>query len=1067
MVAYRMLGALEATEDGVSADLGPPKQRALLAVLLLHPNEIVPVDALIDLLWPDEPPRTAQHAVQVYVSELRGALAPLAGEEVIAWRSPGYILAADPEAIDTHRFERLVTEGVRGAGDGDPSAASTFRDALGLWRGPPLADFVYEEFAQPEIRRLTETRLQAMETLASLELTLGGGTEALALAQTVALEDPLRERGRELQMLALYRVGRHADALRVYEDLRRGLAEELGAEPSPSVRDLQERILLHDPTLGEARHDEARDVAIACRNPYKGLRPFGEEDAGDFFGREALVRRLEDELARGIRLVALVGPSGCGKSSILNAGLVPRLRAAGQVRGARTVAPVRPGARATEALEAALEAALRTPGRLVLVIDQFEDVFTGSGAETARLLAEVVRVVGDPDGAVSVVLALRADAYDRPLLHAGFAPVFLAGVVNVVPMTAGEIEDAVLRPAQAVGLEVEPGLLAELVADTVDRPGALPLLQHTLAELFDRRARETLTLEAYRQLGGLRAALARRAEATLLGLDEERRAAARQVFLRLVRIGDGPRDTVRRVPVRELTGLGLDPVALSDVLVAFDRGRLVSFDRDAVSGDATVEVAHEALLTAWERLAAWIDEQRADLGRRASLALRTSEWIAGGQRPEDLLAGARLDELAAWSRATTLRLTAEERGLLDASLARREAEIAASAAQAAAVRRLERRARVRLAGFIAVVALLAVTAAWVTVSWPGPAPSVVLVYPGPGDGGMYDSIAAAFNEATDRLDLDAQVVVEGDSGLEDRLRRLAGQGVDLVVVGHAWSNPAVERAARDLPGTRFVARDYAGELPNVSTPAFAYQEGAFLVGAAAALQSRTGVVAIINDIDADGIWPYPAGFAAGAREINPAITVLTSYLVDSFVGIETRIGFLTVNREARRLYEAGADVVFYAGDMAPLGVFEAAYAESSTLGRHLWAVALDTDWYVVLPLVASGGEGNAADWRPHVLTSLVTRYDLGYAALLADYARGTLATGDRRFGLTDGVFELAESGGFLAAYRPALDALREQVIAGRIEVPAIPDDRGPPRPAGAIERFLSVASHSDPVQVNE
>jgi basic membrane lipoprotein Med (substrate-binding protein (PBP1-ABC) superfamily)/DNA-binding SARP family transcriptional activator len=1047
MVAYRMLGALEATEDGVSADLGPPKQRALLAVLLLHANEIVPVDVLIDQLWPDEPPRRAQHAVQVYVSELRRALAPLAGEEVITWRSPGYVLAADPDAIDACRFERLVAEGVRGAGDGAAAAAvSTFRDALGLWHGPPLADFVYEEFAQPAIRQLTETRLEALEALAGLELTRGRDADALALAETVAREDPLRERGRELQMLALYRLGRQAASLRVYEDLRRGLAEDLAAELSPSIRDLQERILLHDESLRGAPREGARDVVVEYRNPYKGLRPFGEEDAGDFFGREALVRRLDDELAGGTRLVALVGPSGCGKSSILHAGLIPRLRAVGGAGGARGVVPVRPGTDALEALETALEAALRTPGPLVLVIDQFEEVFAGGEAETAQLLADLARVVGDPGGKISVVLALRADAYDRPLLHAGFAPVFLAGVVNVVPMTAGEIEDAVLRPARAAGLEVEPGLLAELVADTVDRPGALPLLQHALAELFDRRVDETLTLDAYRELGGLRAALARRAEAIFLGLDEDHRSAARQVFLRLVRIGDGQRATVRRVPVRELTALDLDPVVLSDVLVAFDRGRLVSFDRDRVCGDATVEVAHEALLTAWERLAAWIDEQRADLGRRASLAHRTAEWVAGGQRPEDLLAGARLDELAAWSRTTTLRLTAEERALLDGSLARREAEIAASAAQAAAVRRLERRARVRLAGFIAVIALLAVAAAWVTASWPGPAPSVVLVYPGPGDGGMYDSIAAGFDEATYRLDLDAQMVVEEATGLEDRLRRLSSQGVDLVVVGYAWSNPAVERAARDNPGTRFLASDYVGELPNVSTPAFAHEEGAFLVGAAAALQSRTGIIGIVNDVDSDRTWDYPAGYAAGARAADPDVTVLEASLSDDPLRVRSRVSFLSVNREARKLYQAGADVVFYAGSTAVLGAFEAAYSESRALGRHLWAVGLDTDWYAVLPLVGSGGEGNAADWRPHVLASLITRYDLGYSGMLEAYAQGTLAAGERRFGLADGVFELADSGGFLAEAQPALAAFRTKIVAGEIKVPTIPEDRGPARP---------------------
>ena len=382
MVVYRLLGALEASEGGVRADLGPPKQRALLAVLLLRANEIVSVDALVEELWGEAAPRRAQHAVQVYVSDLRRALAPLGAADAITWRSPGYVLAADPEAVDARRFERLVAEGARRAADGEPSAAAVLREALALWRGQPLADFAYEEFAQPAIRRLTEARLLATETLASVELAQGRATEALALAETAVREDPLREPAREAQMLALYRLGRHADALRAYEDLREALADEVGAEPSPRLRDLQERILLHDPSLPGVRRERAPEAPAAVRNPYKGLRPFGEEDASDFFGREALVGRLADALAAGSRLVALVGPSGSGKSSILHAGLVPRLRARDDGAAPGTVVTMRPGPHPHRALELAL----RAPGsRLVVVIDQLEELFAAGEAEIAAL----------------------------------------------------------------------------------------------------------------------------------------------------------------------------------------------------------------------------------------------------------------------------------------------------------------------------------------------------------------------------------------------------------------------------------------------------------------------------------------------------------------------------------------------------------------------------------------------------------------------------------------------------------------------------------------------------------
>jgi DNA-binding SARP family transcriptional activator/basic membrane lipoprotein Med (substrate-binding protein (PBP1-ABC) superfamily) len=1039
MVAFRMLGALEATGGGVRADLGPPKQRALLALLLLHPNEIVPVDVLVDGLWGDEPPRQAQHAVQVYVSDLRRALAPLGGGEVLAWRSPGYVLSAGDDEIDARRFERLAAEGTRESSGGDPArAAALLREALGLWHGPPLADVAYEEFAQPAIRRLTEVHLAAGETLAGLDLAAGRDAEALPLAESVVAEDPLRERARERQMLALYRRGRAADALRAYDELRRGLADEIGAAPSPSVRDLQERILLHDPSLGGPRAASAGGAAVEARNPFKGLRPFGEEDAADFFGREALVARLLEAVEGEHRLVALVGPSGSGKSSVLHAGFIPALRAAGGDSAGtadRSVVATRPGARPVEALETALAA---SAGPLVIVIDQLEELFGAGEEDVARFLACLADAVEDPAGQVRAVVALRADAYDRPLLHARFAPLFLAGVVNVVPMSPGELEDAITGPADRAGAVVEPALLAELITAVVDRPGALPSLQHTLAELFDRRSRGTLTLAAYRALGGLRASLARRAEEILAALDEERQGVARQVFLRLVRTGDGRRDTLRRVPAGELTALELDSVALSDVLIAFDRGRLLSFDRDESTGAATVEIAHEALLAAWERLAGWIVESGADLAQRSSLAQRAAEWTTAGRRPEDLLAGARLGNIAAWSRTTSLRLTADERDYLDASLVRRDAEVAAESAQVASIRRLEGRARLRLAGLVGVVALLVVGGAWALLSWPGPAPDVVLVYPGFGDSGVDDSVSAGFDAAVASDGLEAQVVVEDESRLEDRLRRLASQGVDLLVVGYPWGNPEVERAARDNPGTRFLTIDYHGELPNVSMPLFARQEGAFLVGAAAALQSRSGTVGVVA-CDSDHGWPYAAGFAAGAQAADPAARVLVSYLRCNEV-----VGIVLGSTEGlvRDIYRQGADVVFYAGTGSPLGAFETAYAESEAQDRQLWAVGLDTDWYVVLPLVRQAG---AASWRPHVLTSLVTRYDLAVGSMLDEYAAGSLAPGWRRFGLAEGAFDLADSGGFIDASLATLSTLRERVIAGSIEVPALPADRGPPR----------------------
>ena len=1046
MVAYRILGPFEVAVDGRAVALGPPKQRALLAILLLHANEIMPVDQLIELLWAGRPPRHAAHAIQVYVSELRRALEPVAGGDVIAWRPPGYVLTMDPDALDASLVERLVAEGARHVEAGDLGAADAVLDrARQLWRGPPLSDFVYEEFAQDDIRHLTDVWLKGTETLAEVKLGLGDAAEAQLLAEAAIRQDPLRERPCELRMLSLYRGGHAAEALRAYEAYRRSLAAELGVEPSPRLGRLHEAILIHDPALGPGGDDRAQGAGAETRNPFKGLRAFGEHDAGDFFGREALVGRVIDTLAGGARLVTLVGPSGSGKSSVLAAGLIPVL-GAGALPGSDrwVVARMRPGAHPLGALDAAGSTA-PADGELVLVIDQVEEAFElADGRECGRFLERLTRVVTQDGSRVRALLALRADFYDRPLLHATFARAFLPGVVNVVPMTAGELEAAIVEPARRVGVAVEPALLAELVSDTIDRPGGLPLLEHALAELFDRRTGAELRLDEYRSLGGLRGALSRRAEDVFCGLDAAGQDAARQVLLRLVRLGESQRSTARRVPLRELADLAVDPPVLSDLLRRFEADRLITFDRDPVSGASTAEVAHEALLSEWPRLATWIDSGRADLRQHDALAARVGEWTAAGRVPDDLLTGIRLGEYEAWARETTLGLSVEERAFIDASMERRRAELADEEARVARVRRLERGGRVRLLGFVTAAALLVAALAYGFASWPGRAPDVVLVYPGPGADGIYeyDSIKRGFDDGTARLGLDAQTVVEQSDRLRDRIARLADQGVRLIVVGSAWSNPDVELVARDHPATQFLASDYVGELPNVWHPRMAFEEGAFLVGAAAALRTETGTVGVVVLADSDLDWPMPGGFIAGAGAANEDVKVLVTYLAKPPRYVEPTD--VDVREAALAMYRAGADVVFYTGRAASIGVFEAAERESTAQGQQLWAIGRETDYYAALPYAALLEHVDAEPLRDHVLTSMITRWDLAISTLLDAYASGA-PTETRRFGLAQGAFELTSTGGMLDDIQLKIDALRARVIAGEIEVPEYPPDRGPAR----------------------
>jgi DNA-binding SARP family transcriptional activator len=251
---FQILGPLEVRDEGAEVALGAGKQqRALLAILLIHANELVSSDRLIEELWP-EPPRTAANALQVYVGKLRKALQPERPRgdpaELLLTRSPGYVLRTDPDWLDAHRFERLLIEGraAREAEDHE-TAASRLSQALELWRGPALADFTYDPFAQAEIARLEELRLDAVEERIEADLALGNAADLVGELEALIRDHPLRERLRGKLMLALYRSGRQADALEAYRETRDVLDEQLGLVPSPPLERLQAAILRQEPAL--------------------------------------------------------------------------------------------------------------------------------------------------------------------------------------------------------------------------------------------------------------------------------------------------------------------------------------------------------------------------------------------------------------------------------------------------------------------------------------------------------------------------------------------------------------------------------------------------------------------------------------------------------------------------------------------------------------------------------------------------------------------------------------------------------------------------------------------------
>lgn len=249
---FRVLGSLEVKVDGRQIPLGGARQRAVLAILLIHRREVVSVDRVVDELWGERPPATATKTVQVYVSRLRKEF----GEGVLVTRGGGYALEVDADQVDADRFELLAAEGREALDRGDHSgAAQTLSEALGLWRGPPLADFAYESFAQNEIARLAELRLVAVENRVEADLALGRHAALVGELETLVAEHPARERLRGQLMLALYRSGRQSEALESYRDAQRTLVEELGLEPGPELQELERAILAQDPALAAPRRE--------------------------------------------------------------------------------------------------------------------------------------------------------------------------------------------------------------------------------------------------------------------------------------------------------------------------------------------------------------------------------------------------------------------------------------------------------------------------------------------------------------------------------------------------------------------------------------------------------------------------------------------------------------------------------------------------------------------------------------------------------------------------------------------------------------------------------------------
>ncbi len=774
----KLLGTFQAELDGeVLAGFRSDKTRALLAYLAVENTRPHRRDWLASLLWGNYDDRAARRSLSSALANLRQLLSPLEGIAALDASRSDVWLQASPDlvAVDVSRLraqlDRTASHAHRSLVHCD-ACSERLAEAVDIYAGSFLPGMAFDdcpafdEWQRTQQESLHQQVLEALDVLTTRHLAAGRFGPAEYFARRQLSLQPWHEAAHRQLMLALASSGQRNAALAQYDQCRTVLAADLDVEPEPETVALYQRIRNGLPLPAIAMVDGL------LLNPYRGLLSFREADAGDFFGREIVTRELVDTV-QGRSLAALIGPSGSGKSSALHAGLIHRLRGgavAGRPNPARagkaagwTVCEVRLGSHPFHALAAAITATIkatqrqRPPGetshtaglahmlasgetslaellsrngnhengsRLLLVLDQFEELYTlCDDTEQRRIFIDQLldaSTAADGRAPCSVLLAVRADFMGQMLSHRGLADALQGGVIMLGPMNRPEMEEAIVRPAQARGARLQDGLAARILRDVGQAPGRLPLLEFALTQLWTRQVNGALTHEAYEEIGQVEGALADYAEGVYALLNTGEQSAVRRLLTQMVQLGQDTEDSRRPLTASEVSE---EDWALVQRLA--DQ-RLLVTDIDA-RGQQTAEIVHETLIHGWGRLRQWLDADRAFHLWQQRARLAADQWQESGGDPGALLRGAPLAEAEGWSAARVGEIGQRVGELIAASQAWRqqeEAEITARQqeilAQAKALAdaehqraEVERRSNRRLRWFAAslsLVALLAVLA---------------------------------------------------------------------------------------------------------------------------------------------------------------------------------------------------------------------------------------------------------------------------------------------------------------------------------------------------------------------
>lgn len=744
-----LFGDVELRRDDESIDVNARKTLALLAYLAVSARP-QSREHLAALLWPDNDERRAR-------ANLRGALWTLNQTPAAAWieASPDTVeLRPVDLEVDACRFEMLAAQ------EDDVVAQE---EAVNLYSADFLSAFSlpdsseFEAWAAARRQHYRRQALSALHRLTQAYLEQGDLGQAERLARRQIAIDNLREGAYRQLFLALARKGERAMALKEYQALRTVLNQELDVEPAPATAAAVEQIREGEVIAERAATAPSQTTAAAGAaaeapsaqtppSPYRGLVAFREEDAPYFFGREEFTDQLQAAV-RNQSLVAVIGPSGSGKTSVVYAGLVaalrkqenwlvasfrlgarpfrslaatlvelldPDLSETGRLLEARKLATALADGEITlpEVVERVVGKKGAAPGaapRLLLVADQFEELYTlvSDRATRRRFIDTVLDVIFEQqfrrNPLCTVVTTLRADFLGRALSYRPLADALAGADAKLGPMTRAELERAIVEPARLAGASFAPGLVARILDDVGHEPGNLPLLAFALDALWALQEDAQLTHGGYESVAKVEGALVRHADGVFEQLEADEQTLARRIFMQLVQPGEGATET-RRLATRE--ELGEAAWALVQRLAD---SRLLVTSRDAL-GQETVEVAHEALIDGWDRLRAWLEEDRAFRLWQEQLRAARRGWLTHDQDDGALLHGAALVTANEWLQRRAHDLSSAEEDYIVRSndlQRRRQAQEARAHAER---ERLRRTRSLVLAAGLAVALLLALLA---------------------------------------------------------------------------------------------------------------------------------------------------------------------------------------------------------------------------------------------------------------------------------------------------------------------------------------------------------------------